>query len=108
MFICENNEYAISVHQDQQMAVKDVADRAKGYGIPGVVVDGSDVLACYAAAAEAHERARAGEGPTLIECKTYRYLPHTSDDDDKTLPLARGGRGAPPPRPDRSVRASCS
>jgi 2-oxoisovalerate dehydrogenase E1 component alpha subunit len=84
VFVCENNEYAISVHQDQQMAVKDVADRAKGYGIPGVVVDGSDVLACYAAAAEAHERARAGEGPTLIECKTYRYLPHTSDDDDKT------------------------
>lgn len=84
VFICENNEYAISVHQHQQMAVKDVADRAKGYGIPGVVVDGSDVLACYDAAAEAHERARAGDGPTLIECKTYRYLPHTSDDDDKS------------------------
>lgn len=84
VFICENNEYAISVHQDQQMAVKDVADRAKGYGILGVVVDGSDVLACYDAAAQAHDRARAGGGPTLIECKTYRYLPHTSDDDDKS------------------------
>ncbi len=84
VFICENNEYAISVPQDKQMAVKDVADRAEGYGIPGVVVDGSDVLACYAATKQAHDRARAGGGPTLIECKTYRYLPHTSDDDDKS------------------------
>jgi 2-oxoisovalerate dehydrogenase E1 component alpha subunit len=84
LFVCENNEYAISVRQDHQMAVRDVADRAAGYGMPGVVVDGSDVLACYAAMQEAHTRARAGEGPTLIECKTYRYLPHTSDDDDKT------------------------
>jgi 2-oxoisovalerate dehydrogenase E1 component alpha subunit len=84
LFVCENNEYAISVRQDHQMAVRDVADRAAGYGMPGVVVDGSDVLACYAAMQTAHARARAGEGPTLIECKTYRYLPHTSDDDDKT------------------------
>jgi len=84
VFVCENNEYAISVRQERQMAVRDVADRAAGYGMPGVVVDGSDVLACYAAMREATERARAGDGPTLIECKTYRYLPHTSDDDDKT------------------------
>jgi 2-oxoisovalerate dehydrogenase E1 component alpha subunit len=84
IFVCENNEYAISVPQSKQMAVRDVADRAAGYGIPGVVVDGSDVLACYAAMREAHTRARAGGGPTLIECKTYRYLPHTSDDDDKS------------------------
>jgi 2-oxoisovalerate dehydrogenase E1 component alpha subunit len=84
VFVCENNEYAISVRQDHQMAVRDVADRAPGYAMPGVVVDGSDVLACYAAMREACERARAGDGPTLIECKTYRYLPHTSDDDDKT------------------------
>ena len=84
VFVCENNEYAISVRQDRQMAVRDVADRAAGYGMPGVVVDGSDVLACYAAMQEAHARARAAGGPTLIECKTYRYLPHTSDDDDKT------------------------
>jgi 2-oxoisovalerate dehydrogenase E1 component alpha subunit len=84
VFVCENNEYAISVPQTKQMAVKDVADRAVGYGIPGVVVDGSDVLACYEAMRMAHERARSGEGPTLIECKTYRYLPHTSDDDDKS------------------------
>jgi 2-oxoisovalerate dehydrogenase E1 component alpha subunit len=84
VFICENNEYAISVRQDKQMAVRDVADRAAGYGMPGVVVDGSDVLACYGAMRDAHTRARAGDGPTLIECKTYRYLPHTSDDDDKS------------------------
>jgi len=84
VFICENNQYAISVPQSKQMAVRDVADRAAGYGIPGVVVDGSDVLACYAAMRDAHARARTGEGPTLIECKTYRYLPHTSDDDDKS------------------------
>ena len=60
-----------------------VADRAKGYGMEGVVVDGNSVLAMYAASTEAIARARAGEGPTLIEAKTYRYYAHTSDDDDK-------------------------
>jgi 2-oxoisovalerate dehydrogenase E1 component alpha subunit len=84
IFVCENNQYAISVPQSMQMAVKDVATRAEGYGFPGVVVDGNDVLACYGAMKRAHERARAGEGPTLIECKTYRFMPHTSDDDDKS------------------------
>ena len=84
VFVCENNHYAISVPQRKQMAVENVADRAEGYGFPGVVVDGNDVLACYAAMKNAHDRARRGEGPTLIECKTYRYLPHTSDDDDKS------------------------
>ncbi len=84
VFVCENNHYAISVPQSKQMAVQDVAMRAEGYGFPGVVVDGNDVLACYAAMKEAHDRARAGDGPTLIECKTYRFLGHTSDDDDKT------------------------
>jgi 2-oxoisovalerate dehydrogenase E1 component alpha subunit len=84
IFVCENNHYAISVPQSKQMAIENVADRAEGYGFPGVVVDGNDVLACYAAMKTAHDRARAGEGPTLIECKTYRFLGHTSDDDDKT------------------------
>jgi len=84
VFICENNEYAISVPQSKQMAVADVASRAEGYGIPGFVVDGNDVLACFRVMKEAHDRARAGEGPTLIECKTYRFLLHTSDDDDKS------------------------
>jgi 2-oxoisovalerate dehydrogenase E1 component alpha subunit len=84
VFVCENNHYAISVAQRMQMAIDDVADRAAGYGFPGVVVDGNDVLASYAAMREAVERARSGEGPTLIEAKTYRFFPHTSDDDDRT------------------------
>jgi TPP-dependent pyruvate/acetoin dehydrogenase alpha subunit len=84
VWVCENNHYAISVAQSRQMAVENVADRAAGYGMPGVVVDGSDVLACYEAAKEAIARARAGDGPTLIEAKTYRFFPHTSDDDDRT------------------------
>jgi TPP-dependent pyruvate/acetoin dehydrogenase alpha subunit len=84
IFICENNHYAISVTQTKQMAVENVADRAAAYGFPGVVVEGSDTLACYAAMKQAVERARAGDGPTLIEAKTYRFFPHTSDDDDRT------------------------
>src|SRR4249919_1437869 len=84
IFVCENNHYAISVPQSKQMAILDVAERAAGYGFPGVVVDGNDVLACYAAMKRAHDRARAGEGPTLFECKTYRFQPHTSDDDDRS------------------------
>jgi 2-oxoisovalerate dehydrogenase E1 component alpha subunit len=84
IFVCENNRYAISVEQSKQMAVANVADRAPAYGFPGVVVDGNDVLACFAAMKEAVARARAGHGPTLIECKTYRFQPHTSDDDDRS------------------------
>lgn len=82
VFYCENNGVAISVPVQLQMAVENVADRAAGYGFPGVVVDGTDVLAVYAAAKEAVERARAGEGPTLIEAKCQRLMPHTSNDDD--------------------------
>ncbi len=84
VFVCENNRYAISVEQSKQMAIENVADRAPGYGFPGVVVDGNDVLACHGAMKEAVARARGGQGPTLIECKTYRFQPHTSDDDDRT------------------------
>ncbi len=84
IFVCENNQYAISVPQAKQMAVRNVADRGAAYGMPGVVADGNDILACYAAMTEAVARARAGDGPTLIECKTYRFFPHTSDDDDKS------------------------
>jgi 2-oxoisovalerate dehydrogenase E1 component alpha subunit len=83
VFVCENNGYAISVPQSHQMAIQNVADRAAGYGFPGVVVDGNDVLACYEVARQAVERARRGEGPTLIEAKTYRFTAHSSDDDDK-------------------------
>ena len=83
IFVCENNGYAISVPQSSQMAILNVADRAAGYGFPGVVVDGNDVLACYEVGRQAVERARRGEGPTLIEAKTYRFTAHSSDDDDK-------------------------
>ena len=83
VFVCENNGYAISVPQSSQMAIANVADRAAGYGFPGVVVDGNDVLACYEAARQAVERARCSDGPTLIEVKTYRFTAHSSDDDDK-------------------------
>lgn len=83
IFVCENNQYAISVKWSEQAAVPDVAVRAAGYGFPGVTVDGNDVLAVYAAAKEAVERARRGDGATFIEAKTYRLVPHTSDDDDR-------------------------
>ncbi len=83
IFICENNGYAISVPQRKQMAIKNVADRAAGYGMPGVIVDGNDVLACYDVTRQAVNRALRGEGPTLIEAKTFRVVPHSSDDDDR-------------------------
>lgn len=83
IFFCENNGYAISVPRDKQMAVEDVSVRAAGYGFPGVTVDGTDVFAVYGAMKEAVERARRGDGPTLIEAKVYRFTPHSSDDDDR-------------------------
>jgi len=83
IFVCENNQYAISVTWKHQSGVQDVSVRAAGYGFPGVTVDGNDVLAVYAAAKEAVDRARRGEGATFIEAKTYRLVPHTSDDDDR-------------------------
>jgi len=80
VFLVENNGYAISVPAAMELAIPDVAARAAGYGIPGVVVDGADVLACYIAAKTAIERARAGDGPTLIEAKVTRLTGHSSDD----------------------------
>lgn len=82
--VVQNNIYAISVPMELQMAVPYVADRAAAYGIEGVVVDGNDVLACYRVMAEAVERARSGGGATLLEAKTYRPVPHSSDDDDRS------------------------
>jgi 2-oxoisovalerate dehydrogenase E1 component alpha subunit len=81
VFVCENNSYAISVPIRLQMANPDVADRAAGYGIPGVTVDGTDVPASYAVCREAVERARRGEGPTLIDAKIWRINSHTSEDN---------------------------
>ncbi len=83
VFVCENNGYAISVGMRKQSAVPDVADRAASYGFDGVVVDGNDILDVYAATQAAVARARAGKGPTLVEAKTYRLMPHTTDDDDR-------------------------
>lgn len=83
VFICENNGFAISVPQRKQMAIANVADRAAGYGMPGVVVDGTDVMAVYQVVGEAVRRAAQGGGPTFIEAKVVRLLPHTSDDDDR-------------------------
>jgi 2-oxoisovalerate dehydrogenase E1 component alpha subunit len=84
VWYCENNRYAISVPLSKQMAVKDVAMRGEAYGFEGVIAEGNDVLACYQASKRAIDKAREGGGPTLIELKTYRFHPHTSDDDDRT------------------------
>lgn len=84
LFVCENNGYAISVPQQRQMSIRNVADRAAGYGFPGIVVDGTDPIACYEATAKAVARARAGDGPTLLEFKCLRLTPHSSDDNDRT------------------------
>ncbi len=81
VFFCENNRFAISVPLRKQMAVESVSVRAAGYGFPGVTVDGTDMVAVYEAVAEAVMRARAGQGPTLVEAMVYRLLPHTTDDD---------------------------
>jgi len=83
IFVCENNGYAISVPLAQQVGGGSVAIRAQGYGFPGITVDGGDPLACYAAAREAHDRARRGEGPTLIEAIVVRLTSHSSDDDQR-------------------------
>ena len=77
LYICENNMYAAQTSAAETHAMPDVAGRAAGYGIPGIVVDGNDIFAIYQAAARGIARARAGEGPTLIECKTYRWRAHT-------------------------------
>jgi 2-oxoisovalerate dehydrogenase E1 component alpha subunit len=82
VFLVENNIYAISVPEEMQVAGS-IAKRAEGYGFPGVEVDGNDVLAVYEAAKEAFDRARRGDGPSLIEAKTYRLTAHSSDDDDR-------------------------
>ena len=77
LYVCENNLYSAGTTAAETLALNDVAARAAGYGIPGVVVDGNDVMAVYEAAEAAVNRARAGQGPTLIECKTYRWRGHT-------------------------------
>jgi 2-oxoisovalerate dehydrogenase E1 component alpha subunit len=84
IFLCQNNQYAISVPVPQQVAGGNVAARGVGYGMPGIEVDGTDVLAVYEVMKEAADRARRGDGPSLIEAKTYRLTAHSSDDNDRT------------------------
>jgi len=93
VYVCENNMYAAQTAAVATHALSDVAARAAGYGIPGVVVDGNDVFAVYQAANAAVDRARSGGGPTLIECKTYRWRGHTER------------RGQPDPRDRTEVEA---
>jgi 2-oxoisovalerate dehydrogenase E1 component alpha subunit len=84
IFMCENNKYAISVPIEKQLGCERVSDRAIGYGMPGVTVDGNNPLEVYRVVKEAVDRARKGKGPTLIETVSYRLTPHSSDDDDRT------------------------
>jgi pyruvate dehydrogenase E1 component alpha subunit len=86
IFVCENNLYAMGTRQSVAMKIKNVADRAVAYGIPGFVVDGNDVLKVYETTREAVEVARRGEGPTLIECKTYRQKGHSRVDPGRYRP----------------------
>jgi pyruvate dehydrogenase E1 component alpha subunit len=81
VFVCQNNQWAISVPLKKQTNSRTIAQKATAYGFPGIQVDGNDVLAVYAASREAVDRARAGDGPTLIECVTYRLGMHTTADD---------------------------
>jgi pyruvate dehydrogenase E1 component alpha subunit len=88
VFVCENNLYAMGTRQSIVMKIKDISERAAGYGIPGVTVNGNDVKAVYGAAKEAVLKARRGEGPTLIECKTYRHKGHSRFDPATYRPEA--------------------
>jgi 2-oxoisovalerate dehydrogenase E1 component alpha subunit len=102
VFLCENNQWAISTPIGKQMANPDVAQRAEGYGFEGVSVDGFDPVAVYIAVATARAKAVAGGGPTLVEAKCYRFLSHTTDDDERTYrtreEVARQRANDPVPR----------
>jgi 2-oxoisovalerate dehydrogenase E1 component alpha subunit len=107
VFLIENNEWAISTPLSKQMAQPDIYKRAEGYGMPGVVVDGMDPIACYAAVKNALDRARSGGGPTLVEGKCYRFLAHTTDDDDRAYrsreEVAERRKGDPVPCFERTL-----
>lgn len=86
VFFCNNNQYAYSMPHQKQMAIKDVAERALAYGMPSEIVDGNDVVAVYSVSKKAYAKARAGEGPTFIECKTMRMHGHSEHDAAKYVP----------------------
>jgi TPP-dependent pyruvate/acetoin dehydrogenase alpha subunit len=86
VYVCNNNQYAYSTPLERQMAVENVADRAEAYGLPGEIVDGNDVVAVWGAVARAIDRARSGQGPTLVECKTFRMTGHSAHDDAGYVP----------------------
>jgi len=88
ILVLENNQYAYSTPLDRQTAARSFVDKAAGYGIPGVAVDGNDVLAVYGAAKDAVDRARDGVGPTLIECRTMRVRGHSEADKSSYVPKA--------------------
>jgi pyruvate dehydrogenase E1 component alpha subunit len=83
IFVCENNTYGISVSQKQHQAIKDISIRAAAYNMPGITIDGNDVMAVYDTCGKAIQRARAGEGPSLVECKTYRWRGHHEGDPNQ-------------------------
>ncbi|EUJ64359.1 thiamine pyrophosphate-dependent dehydrogenase E1 component subunit alpha [Listeria fleischmannii] len=83
VYVIHNNKYAISVPAEKQYAAKQLSDRAVGYGIPGERVNGNNIIEVYSAFKRAVDRARSGEGPSLIETVSYRFTPHSSDDDDR-------------------------
>ena len=105
VFLVQNNDWAISTPQSAQMAIADVADKAVGYGLPGMICDGTDPIATYRTMKVAMDRARSGGGPTLVEGKCYRFLSHSTDDDDRTYrdreTLARQRADDPVPKFER-------
>jgi TPP-dependent pyruvate/acetoin dehydrogenase alpha subunit len=108
IFICNNNAYAYSTPTERQYVVEDLSVRGPAYGMPGMTVDGMDVLAVYAAAGRAIARARAGEGPSFIECKTFRMTGHSAHDAAEYVPqklLEQWEKKDPIPRLEKFLRA---
>ena len=95
IYICENNQYGEHTPYQAVTGVEDIADRAKGLGLEGVIVDGSDVLAMFDSVNQAVDKARSGGGPTLIEAKTYRFHGHHVGDAQRTAPAMKPNGGAP-------------
>ncbi len=109
VFVCNNNRYAYSTPLERQAAVPDIAARGPGYGIPSTIVDGMDVIAVFRATAEAVRRARAGQGPSLVECKTMRLRGHSEHDDASYVPrelLAQARARDPVPGFERRLLAA--